>query len=636
MATSPEKRKLLPRDEEVSDQLKIVLVGHVDHGKSSLIGRLFHETNSLPDGKFEQIQKQCAKRGMPFEWAFLLDALQAERDQGITIDTTHIRFRSAKRDYMIIDAPGHKEFLKNMITGAANSEAAILVIDAQEGVCEQSRRHGYILHLLGIDQISIAVNKMDLVGYSQHRFDEIELEYRAYLSKLEITPTFVIPVSARNGDCIANQSPNMPWYNGPSILGSLDTFKPKPTLRGLSLRIPVQDIYKFDERRIIVGRVESGVLAVGDSILFSPMNKVARVATIENWTGFRNDQERKTEATAGSCVGITLDDQIFVERGNVISHTDSPFILTNVFRARLFWLGNNPLKVGSRYKLKINTAEYDVEVKEIEQVLNTDDLSLRPAEQVVKTSVAEVVLKTRALIAMDDFTDNPITGRFVLVEDYQIVGGGVVSLKDSVDQRPNFEVKGTNLHPSDDRVDQNQRNILNGHKGQVIWFTGLPSSGKTTLAFKLEQLLFAKGYQVFVLDGDNIRSGLNSDLGFGHDDRSENIRRVSEVSSLFADAGFIVISAFISPYANDRDKARAVSGDRFHLVYLDTDAETCEMRDPHGLWSKARRGEILDFTGVDSPYEVPNNPDIVINTGVISPEECANQLLDYVLQNLVI
>ena len=630
MATKPKVATLTQVGGSAAEQLKIVIVGHVDHGKSTLVGRLFYDTDSLPEGKYEQIKAQCQKRGLSFEWAFLLDTLQAERDQGITIEATQIPFKTPRRDYMVIDAPGHKEFLKNMISGAAGSEAAILVIDAKEGVSEQSKRHGYLLHLLGVDQIAVAVNKMDLVGYSEQRFQEIEIEYVAYLKEFGIVPTYVIPVSARDGDWVANRSGNMPWFDGPSILEALESFEPKPRLDELPLRMPVQDVYKFDDRRVVVGRIESGTLRVGDNILFSPMNKVTKVASFESWNGLVGYTYLQTEARASESVGIMLADQIFVERGNVISHEGDPPTLTNAFRAKLFWLADTPLEVGNRYKLKANTSEYQVEVKEIEHVLDTEDLSRASAAKVEKNAVAEVILRVTVLAAIDEFVANPITGRFVLIDDYRIVGGGIVNLEGFVDQRQKFEVKSTNVYPVEGRIDPGQRVAANGHNGGVLWFTGLPSSGKTTLAMDLEQQLFARGYQVFVLDGDNIRSRLNADLGFKPEDRSENIRRVSEVASLFADAGLIVISAFISPYNDDRERARSAVGGQFHCIYIQADTATCEARDPQGLWKKARQGEIKDFTGIDSRYEVPENPNLIIDTRRYSPEECVEKLLRYV------
>jgi len=630
MKTSPLPH-IAPASTERS-QLKIVIVGHVDHGKSSLVGRIFHDTGSLPDGKYDAIKKMCDKRGMPFEYSFLMDALQAERDQGITIDTTQIWFKTPKRDYVIIDAPGHKEFLKNMISGAASSEAAVLVIDAKEGVREQSKRHGYLLHLLGVQQIAVAVNKMDLVDYSEARFKEIEKEFTAYLKDIGVTPSYIIPISAREGDLITSKSAHMPWYTGPSVVEALDLFTESKKLDELPLRFPVQDVYKFDERRIIAGRIEAGSLKVGDELLFSPTNKTARIASIEHWP--ENDNG-STKAAAGESVGITLDEQIFVERGNVISHRTEAPKLTNIFKAKLFWLGKQPLAVGKRYKLKIATSEWVAEVKEIDNVVNTDDLSHSSQKQVERGAVAEVTLRVRGLIALDDYASNSKTGRFVLLEDYYPVGGGIISMDGIPDQRSEVKVKSTNIHEVDYHITTAQRSYLNGHKGGVLWFSGLSGSGKTTLAQELQRHLFAKGYQVYVLDGDNIRSGLCSDLGFSPADRQENIRRIGEVAALFASAGVIVITAFISPYRSDRFKAQAAAQGNFHSIYVKADIKTCELRDPKGLYKKARAGEIKDFTGISAPYEEPEDPDLTINTTKTSVESCVTMLLDYVEQNLV-
>ena len=612
-------------------QLKIVIVGHVDHGKSSLVGRIFHDTGSLPDGKYDAIAKMCEKRGMPFEYSFLMDALQAERDQGITIDTSQIWFKTQKRDYVIIDAPGHKEFLKNMISGAASSEAALLVIDAKEGVREQSKRHGYLLHLLGVRQIAVAVNKMDLVGYSEVRFKEIEKEFTNYLKDIGVTPTYIIPISAREGDLITQKSANMPWYKGPSVVEALDLFVASPLLHQQALRFPVQDVYKFDERRIIAGRIEAGSLKVGDELLFSPTNKIARVASIEAWP----EKGHITTASAGQSVGITLDEQIFVERGNMISQRKSAPMLSNVFKAKLFWLGKEPLACGKRYKLKITTGEWIVEVKDIEKIVNTDDLSQSKEKTVERGAVAEVVLKVKGLIPLDDYINNVRTGRFVLLEEYHPVGGGIISMQDIPDQRSAVSIKSTNIKEVDYRITPEQRSYVNGHKGGVLWFSGLSGSGKTTLALELQRQCFAKGYQVYVLDGDNIRGGLNSDLGFSPKDRQENIRRVGEVAALFANAGVIVITAFISPYRSDRFKARAAAPNTFHSIYVKADVKTCEKRDPKGLYKKARAGEIKDFTGISAPYEEPENPDLVIDTKALSVEQGVALLMDYVEQNLV-
>jgi len=610
--------------------LKLVVVGHVDHGKSTLVGRLLNETDSLPTGKVAAIQAMCERRGMPFEWAFVMDALQAERDQGITIDTTQIWLRTPRRDTVIIDAPGHKEFLKNMVTGAAQADAALLVIDAQEGVREQSRRHGYLLHLLGLRQVAVIVNKMDLVGYDQARFRALEGEIRDYLGGLRLTASAIVPIVARDGDNILHRSARMPWYQGATIIEALGDFHPLSATTDLPLRLPIQDVYKFDERRILVGRIESGWLKVGDRLLFSPQNRTAHVASIEAW----GVDKLPTEAEAGQAVGITLDEQLFVERGALASHVERAPIETDVFRARLFWLGREPLEVGRLLKLKLHTAETMVTVQSIERVIDTGDLSATDATQVERNAVAEVILRARAMLALDPHGSCPRTGRFVLVDGYDIAGGGIVSMEGYADQRSRLTAKATNVVRVEHRVSIEERVRRNGHQGGVIWLTGLSGAGKSTIAIEVERRLFAKGAQVYVLDGDNLRFGLNSDLGFTPTDRAENIRRVGEVAALFARAGFIVLSAFISPYRADRERARTAAENQFHEVHVRADLSVCESRDPKGLYKKARAGEIADFTGISAPYEAPEHPALVIDTGHGSIAQCVDQLLAYIDEHL--
>src|ERR1700722_5584622 len=381
-----------PRHNAPTEQLKIVIVGHVDHGKSTFVGRLFHDTGSLPEGKLEQLKAIAERRGVPFEWANLMDALQSERDQNITIDTAQIWFRSPKRQYVIIDAPGHKEFLKNMITGAANAEAALLLIDANEGIQEQSRRHGYLLNLLGIRQIAVLVNKMDLPGYSQERFEQIERDYRAFLKTIGVEPKLFIPIAAKHGDNIAALSKNMPWWSGPTVLAALDEFKVADAPDHQPLRFPVQDVYRFDDRRILAGRVEAGVIKVGDRLLFSPGNKASTVKTIERW----NAPPRDT-ATAGESIGITLTEQIFVERGAVAALETTPPYELNPFKARLFWLGRKPFTKGGTYKLKLATQEVDCEIESIEKIIDASTLETiqrAPGESFVgRHEVAELTLR---------------------------------------------------------------------------------------------------------------------------------------------------------------------------------------------------------------------------------------------------
>ncbi len=606
--------------------MKIVIVGHVDHGKSSIIGRLFHDTDSLPEGKYDSIKEVCDKRGMPFEWSFLMDALQAERDQAITIDTSQIWFETEQRKYVIIDAPGHKEFLKNMISGAANSEAAVLVIDANEGIQEQSKRHGYLLHLLGIEQIAIAVNKMDLINYDQAIFNQIEEDFRSYLKDIGVEPTFFIPVSAREGDCVVNHSEATSWYKGPTIVEALDLFEKKKALDDLPLRFPVQDVYKFDHRRIIAGRVESGKFSVGDEIIFSPTNKKVKVKSIETWNA-----EAPTTATSGMSVGITLEEQIFVERGNLISHHDNAPILTNIFNARIFWMTHKPLVEGKKYKLRVNTSELIATVQKIKNVVNTDDLSTGATKEVRRYDVAEVVLVVRGLLAVDNFTENSQTGRFVLIEDYDIVGGGIIDTADYPNLRRDDE-----LHQEEEGdVTHYKVALNNGHRGGVVWLTGLSGSGKSTIANELRKKLFAKGYQTYILEADNIAMGLNSDLGFSANDSDENIRRVAEIAKLFADSGVIVIVSLISPLHEQRMKARTITHEFFHEVYIKADIKTCEKRDPHGLYNKVRTGEVERLAGVSYEYEEPVNADIVVNTEKLNIEESVELLLEYVDENFV-
>ena len=610
--------------------LRVVFVGHVDHGKSTLVGRLIAETGSLADGQVEEIRTQCARRGMPFEWSFLLDALQAERDQGITIDTTQIWIKTASRGYVIIDAPGHKEFLKNMVTGAASADAAILVIDAAEGVQEQSRRHGYLLHLLGVRQVAVAVNKMDLIGYDRTRFAAIEREIRAYLAELGVDPTAVIPVSGREGDNLTATAPTMPWHLGPALTAALDRFAAPAPAPDLPLRFPIQDVYKFDERRILAGRIESGRLAVGDTLLFSPSNKTARVKSIEAW----HAPAPPVEARAGNSIGLTIDQPLFVERGEWASHAEDPPIETDVCRAKLFWLGRDPIAKGKTYLVKLATSEVRATIQSIDRVIDATTLKPRPGTSVERNEVAEVTLRFPALNALDDFTRLPRTGRFVMVEGCDIAGGGILSMDAYADQRALVTRRATNVERVEHGVTSVERTKRNGHPGMVVWLTGLSGSGKSTIAIELERRLFDQGYQVYVLDGDNLRHGLNADLGFSPEARAENIRRVGEVAALMVRAGFVVVTAFISPYRSDRERARRAAGGNFHEVYIKASLAVCEERDPKGLYKRARAGEIADFTGVSAPYEEPERPDVIVDTEAMDVERSVDAVVRYLRQEL--
>jgi bifunctional enzyme CysN/CysC len=612
-----------------TEQLKIVIVGHVDHGKSTFVGRLFNDTGSLPEGKLEQLQRIAERRGVPFEWANLMDALQSERDQNITIDTAQIWFQTQKRQYVIIDAPGHKEFLKNMITGAANAEAALLLIDAHEGVQENSRRHGYLLNLLGIRQIAVLVNKMDLENYSEARFDHIETEYRAWLKSIGVEPKLFVPIAAKHGDNIASKSANTPWYSGPTVLQTLDDFKVGEPPEGQPLRFPIQDVYRFDERRIISGRIEAGSIKVGDKLLFAPTNKTSTVKTIERWNAPQSDV-----AFAGESIGVTLTEQIFVERGAVAAlETAPPYELTK-FKARVFWLGKQPFTKGKKYKIKLATQEAECEIESLDKVIDASTLNEaihgEGEEFVGRHEVGELTLRTKRPVAFDAINEIVPTGRFVIVDGFDVSGGGII-VADNYPRRSSDSLqKSDNIFWSHGKVTAEQRALRNNHPGRIVWLTGLSGSGKSTIATELERELFNHGKHVYVLDGDNIRHGLNSDLGFSPEDRKENIRRIGEVAKLFADAGTIVVTSFISPYRADRDLVRKIAEPgTFIEVFVNAPMEVCEQRDPKGLYAKARAGEIKEFTGISAPYEAPAKPEIELPTHKLTVQEAVARVVEY-------
>jgi bifunctional enzyme CysN/CysC len=612
-----------------AEQLKIVILGHVDHGKSTLVGRLLYDTNSLPEGKLEQLKQVARRRGMPFEWANLMDALQAERDQNISIDTAQIWFRTPKRSYVIIDAPGHREFLKNMVTGAAQAQAALLLIDAQEGVQENSRRHGYLLELLGIRQVAVLVSKMDLASYSHERFSGIEAEYRAWLKQLGLEPSAVIPIAARQGENIASPGHNLPWWKGPTVLEALDGFKAALPAGNQPLRFPIQDVYRFDHRRILAGRVESGRIQVGDRLLFSPSNKASTVKTIERWNAPARDS-----AETGESIGITLTDQVFVERGVIASLEHTPPYALTCFKARVFWLGKQPFMPGRKYRLKLTTQEADCQIEKLERVI--DSATLKTLERtgielsVNRHEAAELTLRTTKPVAFDAINEMVATGRFVIVDEFDVAGGGVIVPASYPRRTADSLQKSHNIFWTSGRVSAGQRALRQGHAGRVVWLTGLSCSGKTTIAAELERQLFALGKFSYVLDGDNVRHGLCADLGFSPEDRCENIRRIGEVAKLFADAGVICVTAFISPYRADRDTIRrSLPAGQFVEVYLNIPIEVCEQRDSKGLYVKARAGEIRDFTGVSAPYEPPAKPEIELATGQLTVEECVSRIVDF-------
>jgi bifunctional enzyme CysN/CysC len=485
------------------------------------------------------------------------------------------------------------------------------------------------LNLLGIRQIAVLVNKMDLENYSQTRFDQIEGEYRHWLNSLGVLPKVFIPISARLGDNVASKSANMPWYDGLTVLAALDEFKVSELPKNQPLRFPIQDIYRFDERRILAGRVEAGSVKVGDRLVFSPSNKVSTVKTIERWSAPTTDT-----AAAGESVGITLTEQVFVERGFVAAHETSPPYELTRFKARVFWLGKRAFTKGKKYKLKLATQEVECEIDAIDRVIDASSLATiarGPDEPFVgRHEVAELAIRTRKPIAFDTVNEVVPTGRFVIVDGFEVAGGGIIAEDNYPRRTHDLHAKSHHMYWSLGKVTTGQRELRNGHRGCVLWLTGLSGSGKSTIATELERELFNLGRQAYILDGDNIRHGLCSDLAFSHKDRTENIRRIGEVAKLFAEAGFICITAFISPYRADRELARTIlPRDRFVEVYVNAPVNVCERRDPKGLYAKARAGEIKGFTGVSAPYEPPTSPDIELRTDKLTIAESVTKILEY-------
>lgn len=523
------------------ETMQIVIVGHVDHGKSTLVGRLLADTGVLGEGKLEKVQATCRRQGKQFEYAFLLDALEAEQDQGITIDAARVFFRTDLRDYIIIDAPGHIEFLKNMVTGAARAEAAVLIIDAKEGVRENSRRHGYLLSMLGIRQVAVVVNKMDLVDYDRSVFDRIVGEYRAFLGEVGIRPRCFIPISAREGDLVAGPSDAMPWYDGPDVLAAVDSFAKQPGRADLPLRMPVQDVYKWnprgDDRRIVAGRVEAGRLRIGDRVVFSPSNKTSTIESIEVFSA-----EPPTEVSAGFSAGITLREQLFIERGEVMSHLQQGPEVGTLLRVNLFWLGKNPMEEGRRYKLKLGTSQTEVGIERIHRVLDASELGTSVTKKRVdRHDVADLVLRTRQPIAFDPSERIESTGRFVIVDDYDIAGGGIVrALVPDENQQLRLESRIRDIEWVRGDITAEQRAELLGHGASMVMLTGDAGVGKHAVARALERRLVEGGNHAYLLDGKNVFLGVDSDMAL--DDRDALVRRFGEVAHLFLDAGAIVVS----------------------------------------------------------------------------------------------
>lgn len=603
-------------------QLRVVTVGHVDHGKSTLIGRLLHDTGNLLDGKADELRAISERRGVPFEWSFVLDALQSERDQAITIDTTRIWMHLGGREIVLIDAPGHEEFLRNMVTGASDADAALLVVDAGEGVSEQTRRHALLLELIGIRQVIVAINKMDRVDYGRNVYEAVRSELDTLLARIGIHPSAAVPVVARDGDNIAGESTRMPWYDGPTIAAAMTVLEPIRRHEGAELRMAVAGVLRRGTERIVVGRIESGSIGVGDEVVLSPGLRQARVKSLEAWP-----DEGKSDAHAGESIGFTLDLPLFIERGDIVSDVSSLPPATTLFRARLLWLGRRPLEVGDRLRMRVGTRFVHVTVETFERIVDVATLEHGDARSAAKNDVAEVVFRSREALALDTIDGHAGLGRFILIDGLDVAAGGTILATFPTESA-------SHIVPVGHLLNRESRAARNGHRGAVIWMTGLPAAGKSTIAMQLERRLHERGIQSYVLDGDNLRTGLCRDLGFSDRDRSENIRRVGEVATLFADAGIVAIAAFISPSRADRDIARHAAGDLFHEVFVKADVAVCEARDPKGHYAQARAGDIPGFTGVTGKYEEPVAPELIIDTERASLDACVSVLLEYVTEHI--
>ncbi|SEG54768.1 sulfate adenylyltransferase subunit CysN [Marinobacterium lutimaris] len=600
--------------------LRFITCGSVDDGKSTLIGRLLFDSKMLFEDQLSAIEadsKKYGTQGEEIDFALLVDGLAAEREQGITIDVAYRFFSTDRRKFIVADTPGHEQYTRNMVTGASTADAAILMVDARKGILTQTRRHSFLMSLIGIRHIVVAINKMDLMDYSEKVFNQIRDEYREFAKQLDLDEITFIPMSALKGDNITALSDSTPWYHGTTLMGFLETVEvDDDRLQRNPFRLPVQWVNRPNlDFRGFSGTLASGVIRPGDEIRVQPSGKTSRVASIYTYDG------ELDEAVAGQSVTLTLADEIDISRGDVISTTEQPAQTAEQFETTIVWMHDEPLLPGRPYLLKLGTQTVTATVTAIKYQVNVNTLEHTAAKNLALNGIGICNISLDRAVAFDPYKENQDTGGFILVDrmSNNTVAAGMI----------HFSLRRSqNIHMQHVDVDKAARAIAKNQKPSVLWLTGLSGAGKSTIANLVEKKLHAMGHHTYLLDGDNVRHGLNKDLGFTDADRVENIRRVAEVAKLMVDAGLIVITAFISPFRSERAMARGMVEDgEFVEVFVNTPLEVAEDRDPKGLYKKARRGELKNFTGIDSAYETPEAAEVVLDTTRCTAEEAADQVI---------
>ena len=608
------------KQHEKKSLLRFITCGSVDDGKSTVIGRLLYESKMLFEDQLAAIENDSKKwgtQGGDIDFALLVDGLAAEREQGITIDVAYRFFSTDRRKFIVADTPGHEQYTRNMITGASTADVAVILIDSRKGVLTQTRRHSYLVSLIGIRKVVLAINKMDLVNYSHDVFNKIDAEYREFAKQIGLNDITSIPLSGLKGDNMISPSVNTPWYHGPTLMGFLETCEIDETrLQSQPFRLPVQWVNRPNlDFRGFCGQIASGIIKPGDRIRAQPSGRESKVARIVTVHG---DQPM---AVAGQSVTLTLEDEIDISRGDVISIAESPAEVADQFEATIVWMTDEHMLPGRPYLLKIGTQTVTATITEPKYKVNVNTMEHLAAKQLDMNEIGVVNLALDRPIAFDAYNVNRDTGGFILINRLtnNTVGAGMM----------HFALRRShNIHMQHVDVDKDARAAAKGQKPCVLWFTGLSGAGKSTIANLVEKKLHAMGRHTYLLDGDNVRHGLNKDLGFTEADRVENIRRVAEVARLMADAGLIMLTAFISPFRSERAMARSLMADgEFVEIHVDTPLEVAEDRDVKGLYKKARRGEIANFTGITSPYEAPEAPELRVATTVASPEQVADQVI---------